>query len=145
MTADEVAADAVELDNEAYRAWVAGLELVRVDTIHVRATRSGPGDAAGVETDLDSSFAIDAAQGAVFYKYDVGARIVDADETSIGEVEATLVLVFEASSTDVPVAMVDHFGGTSAFMMVRPYLRETVGGLAARIGFAGVILPIARR
>ena len=135
---------AAPFDLDAYRAFVAGLELQRVDTLDVSASRSGDGEMQDAQAEVDSSFAIDSTQRAVFYKYDLTVRISGPGEVRLGEVKGTLVLVFRAASLDAPVEMVDHFGGTSAFMMAHPYLRELAASLAARIGFPGLALPLVR-
>jgi hypothetical protein len=38
-----------------------------------------------------------------------------------------------------------HFGHTSALLMARPYLRETVAAAAQRIGLTNVLIPMIMR
>lgn len=146
MTADAAESGRTSMPSvdDGYREFVAGLELQRIDTLAVRAERLTHGEMDESAVALDSSFAVDAAQSAVFYKYDVNVTVSGQDDARLGEVEVTVVLVFRAASLDVPVELVERFGATAAYMMGYPYLREAVSTLAARVGFPGLMLPVVR-
>lgn len=131
-------------DKGVYRAFVASLRLEQVETIKVAAHRLRVSDVISTETEIEPSFAVDHQQGAVFFKYDLAARVLDAEDAVAATIDVTVVLVFATPMTDAEPAMIDHFAGSSAYLMAHPYLREALGATALRIGFPGVLLPVAR-
>lgn len=130
---------------EDYGAFVGTLELDAVETMAVRAERSEHGDLVRTEAEVESSVAVDPDQEAVFYRYDLTARVLGEEDVEIASIGVSLVLVFTTPMTSADPEMVQYFGGTSAFMMAHPHLREAVNSLASRIGLPGVVLPIVRR
>jgi preprotein translocase subunit SecB len=143
MSADasEGVAPLATADPTVYNAYIAGLAVRDVEVVRVYAERHATVEPSEVKFDTALGYA--RQEGAVNYRYDVTARLVDAEGSDVARVEVAAVLVTESTSPS-DEATVAQFAGTSGAMIAFPFLREAIATTAQRIGYPGVLMPIIR-
>jgi hypothetical protein len=132
---------AAELDAGAYNAFVAGLELARIDLIKIGGERASTSAAAQIRFDLTAGYSQD--ENGINYRYDATAYITDDEGIELGQASASIVITFRTTSS-AEVACIEQFGATSGAFMAHPYLREAIASTAQRLGFPGVLLPMIK-
>ncbi|WP_328861749.1 hypothetical protein [Streptomyces sp. NBC_00306] len=80
--------------------------------------------------------------GAIFYRLEVKARLKSDSGDYVGEVEVAVVTRYDVGEGGIPAEdILQEFADREAVTVAFPYAREGVQSLAARIGFAGVLIP----
>lgn len=132
-----------EPDPDEYNAFVAQANLAQIDVARILAERVAPGESK--ETAFETRLGFMVGEGALHWRFDCTANVVDADGVTLGLVETAVIVTTEyvndAPSREVMVL----FGNTSAALIAHPYLRETIATAAQRIGLPNVLLPALRR
>ena len=131
-------------DPEEFAAFVDRLELGQIQIAKIVANRVAAGES--VETNFEIRIGFLAADGAIHWRFDCAATILDAQGQTLGVVEAGVIVTAEYSGEPTPSPeIMAKFGETSASFMATPFLRETIASAAQRIGLPNVLLPMVRR
>ena len=139
-TMDTTAAtSAVEPDAGTYNAFVAGLDLARIELIKISGERMAASAAAQIRFDLTAGYSQD--ENGINYRYNAAAYITDDDGIELGHASASIVITFRTAASAEAIC-IERFGGTSGAFMAHPYLREAIASTAQRLGFPGVLLPM---
>ncbi|WP_432047090.1 hypothetical protein [Streptomyces asiaticus] len=101
--------------------------------------------AAEASTDAEMRLEIGVAPTpeAIFYRLEVQAILKSENGKEVGRVEVSVVTRYDITEGDLPTEnIIQEFADREAATVAYPYAREGVQSLAARIGFAGVLLPL---
>ncbi|MGI5443137.1 hypothetical protein ACQEV4_39100 [Streptomyces shenzhenensis] len=79
----------------------------------------------------------------VFYRLKAQATLKSEEGKDVGRVEVSVVTRYDITEGEVPDEdTLLEFADRDAAVVAYPYVREGIQSLAARIGFAGVLIPM---
>lgn len=137
----EAPLDAEEPPVELYNEFIAGFELLGIDTVRVAGERRMSGQAPQTHYSLGAGFDVN-DDATVRFRYDVLAQLTDEEgKADYGSVEASVILSGRSTIHPDSRCLV-RFGRTSGAFMTHPYLRELIATTAIRLGFTGVAMPL---
>jgi hypothetical protein len=140
-------AEAPVVDNEAYVQFATSLHLATVQCVVFRGERLEPGQSLSTRFDVTAGVLVKPPE--YLYRFDATAQLMstpdphDEEAVQVGVVECSVVAVFRRDDEgEPPEQYLARFGQTSALLVGYPYVREHITGLATRLGYAGVTLPL---
>ncbi|MGX7678280.1 hypothetical protein ACSMXN_05225 [Jatrophihabitans sp. DSM 45814] len=129
-----------EVDPAQFNEFVESLSLDDVALLSQSSKRTGAGEAATTNFELDAAYQVDPDR--IQYRFNARATMHSHDETEIGSVYVAVVVIIGCPTPPPSTDAVELFGSTSVPMMVHPYVREAISAAAGRVGFHGITLPV---
>ncbi|MGL5823911.1 MAG: hypothetical protein ACRCYU_03590 [Nocardioides sp.] len=130
-------------DPAEYNAFVERANLAQIEVTRINAERVAPGESQ--EANFETRVGYIVSDGALHWRFDCAANIVDSAGTTLGTVEAAVVVTTMYPGEPPSSETIALFGSNSAALIAHPYLRETIAAAAQRIGLPNVLLPMMVR
>ncbi|MEV6212603.1 hypothetical protein [Kitasatospora sp. NPDC051914] len=123
-----------------YASFASRVKLGQVLTESCSARRVSEGTSASI--DLVLAIGIAPAKESVFYRLEANASLKDSSGEEVGVVEAAVVTRYDLTEVQIPTeSVLQEFADREAVAVAYPYIRENIQSLAARVGFAGAVIP----
>ncbi|MFF6907252.1 hypothetical protein ACFY9Q_15050 [Streptomyces sp. NPDC012389] len=124
----------------SYEEFASRVKLEQVLTDSCSAERMSAEASHGAEIRLE--VAIAHAENSIFYRLEAQARLKSDSGKDVGRVEVSVVTRYDIGDGVIPREdVLQEFADREAVTVAFPYAREGIQSLAARIGFAGVLIP----
>ncbi|GAA0696359.1 hypothetical protein GCM10009536_31060 [Streptomyces thermocarboxydus] len=124
-----------------YEEFSRRVVLEQVLTESCEAERLAAETSAGAELRLELGLAPNPES--IFYRLKAQATLKSKEGKDVGRVEVSVVTRYDITEGGVPDdGTLLEFADREATVVAYPYVREGIQSLAARIGFAGVLIPM---
>ena len=117
------------------------LKLAHIEVVSYSGQRQRPGPAPNTRYNLVFGAGMDTER--LHFRFDVEATMMGQDGDPVATVQAAIVVTFQLPEGVTPPDWAIQRISRTATQMVYPHLRETIQSLSTRLGYFGVLLPMA--